>query len=285
MNGAEMLEDTNTLNAGHCPNYRPVLHLDTVAVLFARSDSHYKTLPACEVYDMERDARTYDGPWPVVAHPPCRAWGRLRTFAKQRPDERNLARLAVALVREFGGVLEHPAGSTLWSAQSLPTPGKRDAFGGWTLAAPQKWWGHKAEKETWFYVVGCEPRDHPELPLVLGEATHVVQTRKREDYRPHITKAEREHTPPELAAWLVELARRCKARTAPPMLERMLQHNQKPDLAEVFGEPCEFCGHKFRAAMLGRYGCPNCGGEGLDDELQNTEAQRAAVGGPTGAQS
>ncbi len=29
-----------------------------VAVLFARADSHYKTLPQCEVYDMERDART-----------------------------------------------------------------------------------------------------------------------------------------------------------------------------------------------------------------------------------
>ena len=86
---------------------------------------------------------------------------------------------------------------------------RRDAFGGWTLAAPQKWWGHKAEKETWFYVVGCEPRDQPDLPLVLGEAAYVVQSRKRQDYRPHITKAEREHTPPELAEWLVELARRC----------------------------------------------------------------------------
>ena len=70
----------------------------TVAILFAREDSVYKTLPECEVYDMDRDARTYDGPWPVVAHPPCRAWGRLRTFANPRPDERNLARLAVTLV-------------------------------------------------------------------------------------------------------------------------------------------------------------------------------------------
>jgi hypothetical protein len=111
-----------------------------------------------------------------------------------------------------GGVLEHPAGSTLWPAQRLPRPGERDAFGGWTLAAPQKWWGHKAEKETWFYVVGCEPREQPDLPLVLGEAIHVVQSRKREDYRPHITKAEREHTPPELALWLVDLARRCQVR-------------------------------------------------------------------------
>lgn len=39
-----------------------------VAVLFARADSHYKELPDCDVYDMTRDARTYDGPHPVVAH-------------------------------------------------------------------------------------------------------------------------------------------------------------------------------------------------------------------------
>ena len=48
---------------------RPVMQLVTVAVLFAREDSHYKTLPQCDVYDMARDARTYDGPHPVVAHP------------------------------------------------------------------------------------------------------------------------------------------------------------------------------------------------------------------------
>ncbi len=71
---------------GHGLHERRVLHLDTVAVLFARADSHYKALQGVEVYDMERDARTYDGPWPVVAHPPCRAWGRLRQFANPRPD-------------------------------------------------------------------------------------------------------------------------------------------------------------------------------------------------------
>lgn len=48
------------------------------------------------------------------------------------------------------------------------------------------------------------------MPYVMGEAAYVVQSRKRQDYRPHITKAEREHTPPELARWLVDLAARCK---------------------------------------------------------------------------
>lgn len=187
--------------------------MNTVAALFIREDSIYKTMPGVDAWDAERDARNWQGGCPCIVHPPCRAWGRLRTFANPRPDEKNLARLAVALVREFGGVLEHPAGSTLWPSQRLPLPGQRDSWGGWTLAAPQKWWGHKAEKASWFYVVGCEPQDVPAIPLILGDAAYVVQSRKREDYRPHITKAEREHTPEALAVWLVELARRCGTKT------------------------------------------------------------------------
>ena len=191
-----------------------------VAVLFTMLDSVYKTLDNVDVYDMERDARTYDGPYPVVAHPPCRGWGRLKHMANPRPDERNLARLAVALVREFGGVLEHPSASSLWQAQNLPKPGARDQFGGWTLAAPQKWWGHEAEKRTLFYVVGCEPKNIPPIPIKMGEAEKIVGTsgRRRDGTRlggrREISKAAREHTPLDLALWLVELARRCKAHNA-----------------------------------------------------------------------
>lgn len=191
-----------------------------VAVLFARADSVYKTIAGVDVYDMERDARTYDGPYPVVAHPPCRAWGELKHMANPRPDERNLARLAVALVREFCGVLEHPQKSTLWKAQGLPAPGTKDQFRGWTLAAPQKWWWHEAEKKTFFYIVGCEPQHIPPIPLKLGEAEKILGTsgRRRDGTRlcrrPEISKSAREQTPPELAEWLVELARRCKKQEA-----------------------------------------------------------------------
>ena len=181
----------------------------TVAVLFARADSIYKKLTNTDVWDIVRDARRWQGGAPVVAHPPCRAWGRLRSFAKPRKGERQLAIWSIRQVRKFGGVLEHPAGSTLWKKAGLPLPGQRDKYGGWTLAAPQYWWGHKAEKATWFYIVGCEPGEIPEVPIKLGEPTHVVQSRKK-DSRPHISKSEREHTPPELAAWLCELARRCQ---------------------------------------------------------------------------
>jgi len=198
----------------------------TIAVLFARHDSNYKALPGVDVWDEERDARNWPGGSSVVAHPPCRAWGRLAHMANPRPDEKDLARFAVAQIRRFGGVLEHPNGSKLWADQQLPPPGgAKDAFGGWTLGISQHWWGHRAEKKTLLYIVGCDPRDIPDLPMELGAGTHVIAQDARKGnggrrlqkgdlgWRPLVTHAEREHTPPALTLWLVELASRCKPQT------------------------------------------------------------------------
>jgi len=181
-----------------------------VAALFVRADSVYKKLPDVDAWDISRDARKWPGGCPVVAHPPCRTWGRLRTFAKAPWDEHALATWAVEQVRRFGGVLEHPAASLLWVAAKLPTGGTRDAVGGWTMPIHQHSFGHRAEKKTLLYIVGCEPSDLPTHPLNISEPTHVVQSRMRRGYRPHISKAEREHTPLALAEWLVAIARRCK---------------------------------------------------------------------------
>lgn len=182
------------------------------AVLFARSDSVYKDLGNCDVWDVDRDARGYDGVLPVVAHPPCRAWGRLRTFANPRPDEKELAFFAVDQVRRVGGVLEHPASSTLWGAAGLPLPLDIDSFGGWTLPIVQSWFGHRAEKKTWLYIVGVRPLELPVMPLVLGRASHVIGSSKfgLPGCRPEVSRAEREHTPRALAEYLVNLATRCR---------------------------------------------------------------------------
>ena len=143
-------------------------------------------------------------------------------MAKPRPDEKDLARWAVARVREFGGVLEHPKGSRLWEDQQLPAPGKKDAHGCWTLGISQHWWGHRATKLTLLYICGCDPSDIPPMPeLVLGGGTHVIAQDTRRGnggkrlgpgdlgWHPFVSHPEREKTPPALATWLVELARRC----------------------------------------------------------------------------
>ncbi len=170
-----------------------------VSVLFARADSCYFDL-VDDVWDAERDARNYCGNNPVVCHPPCRGWGRLRHWAKPRPDEKALALFAIDQVRRCGGVLEHPWGSTLWHAAELPHPGKVDAWGGWTLLIDQGWWGHPAPKPTYLYIVGITREQIGELP---------VQLRRAAGRTLDLSPADRERTPPAFAAFLVELAAKC----------------------------------------------------------------------------
>lgn len=186
----------------------------TVAVLFARADSIYKTIPGCDVYDIERDALTWPGGYPVVAHPPCRAWGQLSHFAKPRPGEKELAIWAIGQVRQWGGVLEHPRSSRLWKVLELPMGEETDEFGGFTLCVDQFWWGHLARKKTLLYCAGLRREDLPAMPIMLGEAACVVSTSKVRygKPKPEISKAEREQTPPALAKWLVELASRANRR-------------------------------------------------------------------------
>lgn len=187
-----------------------------VAVLFARADSVYKSIPGCDVWDIDRDALKWPGGNSVVAHPPCRAWGRLRQFAQPRDGEKELGVWAVEQVRRWGGVLEHPQESTLWAHCRMPRPGQfPDEYGGWSLVIDQYHFGHRAEKRTWLYVVGIDPDDLPPIPFKEGRPTHCVRPTKSYPRLPSITKAEREHTPAPLAEWLVEVARRCATQSNP----------------------------------------------------------------------
>lgn len=194
-----------------------------VTALFVRHDSVYKTLPDVDAWDADRDARNWPGGTPLVAHPPCAQWGTLSHMATVNPAEKVLALWSIDRIREFGGVLEHPVRSKLWNNGRLPGPGERDEFGGWSLPVSQRWWGHKAEKLTMLYIVGCKPSDVPPIPLVIGRAHYICaggaaanarEAKRRrqaapEWRRPSVTKAEREHTPPAFAEWLIELARKC----------------------------------------------------------------------------
>lgn len=190
----------------------------TVAVLFARADSVYKGMAGCEVWDAERDARTWPGGMPIVGHPPCAQWGNLRQFANDDPESKALAPWCVQEIRREGGILEHPYGSTLWAACGMPMPdywNTRDAWGGYSLAIEQFDFGHLARKKTLLYIVGAEVADLPPMPLRLGEASHAIgrataQRKRRTPHKPRVSKADREHTPLELAAWMVAVARQCR---------------------------------------------------------------------------
>ncbi len=138
----------------------------TVVALYVDPKGVYAGLPNVEVWDEARDARLYDGPWPVVAHPPCARWSRLAGFTEarfgyKRGEDGGCFEAALASVREFGGVLEHPAYSAAWDRYGLTEPMWREGWtasmcGGWVAYIEQGRYGLPVKKATWLYAYGVE---------------------------------------------------------------------------------------------------------------------------------
>ena len=188
-----------------------------IAALYIDPRGPYPNMPNVDCWDVTRDARLYDGPHPVVAHPPCGAWGRLWRFHRQ--NDRDCALRAVEQVQAFGGVLEHPAHSKLWTEAGLPRPGELPGVvgGGFTLAVDQCAWGHVARKPTWIYCVGIDRLAATRSVRTGGTPTHWIAGSRG----PHsrrlgarvpdgikiCSSQQRRRTPPAFSAWLVGLAR------------------------------------------------------------------------------
>lgn len=177
-----------------------------VAALYVDPRGPYANMLDVEAWDAARDARRYEGPHPVVAHPPCGPWSRMRGLCTKQ--DKSCAPRAVEQVRAFGGVLEHPQLSRLWMHCRLPEPfGFPDGFGGRAFLVRQVAWGHCCVKPTWLYVVGVPTE------LVLagmrtgGVATHRVTSGPRGPRLPSANKRIASLTTPAFAAWMVELAR------------------------------------------------------------------------------
>lgn len=183
----------------------------TVAALYVDPRGPYLKMPGVECWDEARDARLYAGRHPIVAHPPCGPWSRLRFFC--RHQSRDCALVAVEQVRRWGGVLEHPQASLLWRECNLPLPGGLpDAYGGWAVEVDQCAWGHLARKTTWLYVVGTGPSSV--AVLRGGVPTHCMNSRKRDTALLELSAAGRRRTPPAFAEFLVAIARRCRGAEA-----------------------------------------------------------------------
>lgn len=189
----------------------------TVAVLFARKDSNYKKRPECDVYDIDRDAMTYTGNLPVIAHPPCRLWSRMKGLSTAPESEKQTAWFALEQVRKNGGVLEHPYMSDFWKAANLPTGLQRDEYGGFTLFIHQHWFGHKAQKKTYLYICGIDPQDVPPYKVTFDAVCYSLATLKGQKTlkKPEISKAEREHTPEELIDFLIQICTKIWQRQPP----------------------------------------------------------------------
>lgn len=189
-----------------------------IAALYVQERGVYARRADVDPWPEARDARAYPGPHPVVAHPECAAWGR---YARRTPESRARGPMlgddagcfaaALAAVRRFGGVLEHPAASKAWPAHDIPAPPPA----GWApveawprayvCAVEQGHYGHAARKPTWLLYVGPPPP-----PLRWGAsvvAPRAAPSRIR-GILERMSHRQRKATPAPFAELLIELAAR-----------------------------------------------------------------------------
>ncbi len=184
-------------------------------------------------YDEARDARLYAGPHPVVAHPPCERWGRYWSggpsakVKRLRGDDGGCFASALASVRAWGGVLEHPEASSAWRAFGLNAPPRHggwvvaDFGGGWTCCTEQGRYGHRARKATWLYAHGVELPSlqwgvSPARFARLDEGFHSTEERRRAvrtGVCQRLSRGQRAATPIEFRDVLIAIAESANATT------------------------------------------------------------------------
>lgn len=178
MTGAEELTEAADAPAGHCLLERPVVCVPTVAALYVETNGAYFGLPGVEPWDEARDARKYRGPHPVVCHSPCQRWGKFWHGSTRKPHQYRLGEdggcfaAALTAVRNYGGVLEHPADSLAWPFFGLRQPKRgegwvpADNYGCMTCYVEQGHYGHASRKPTWLL---AKAPHLPELNWTRGE--------------------------------------------------------------------------------------------------------------------
>lgn len=196
-----------------------------IAALFVERNGCYFGLPEVDPWDVSRDARGYDGPHAVVAHPPCQRWGRFATGSPMKKtytegDDGNCFAAALAAVDEFGGVLEHPAHSKAWPEFGLARPPAKGWFSDddgatWVCQVEQGHYGHPARKPTWLYVVGPRPAE-----LRWGSCGQRLPTKRlaergyasarRCGVVANMSTTQRQRTPIEFRDLLLSIARQCR---------------------------------------------------------------------------
>ena len=182
-------------------------------VYFVADKSYYRLLPDLDLYDLRRNALSTVSNAPAIYHPPCRSWGRLRHFAKTPSGEHWLAVWAILRMWRYGGVLEHPAGSKLWSLMGLAYPGRGyDLHGGFSVSLNQSWFGYPAKKNTWLYVVGCDISDLPEMPLCFNAITKTVSGSKNRNVLKELSHSERSRTTLQFNEYLISVLNTIKSK-------------------------------------------------------------------------
>lgn len=200
-----------------------------IAALYVQERGVYADVPGVEPWPESRDARLYDGPWPVVAHPPCARWGRYWSggpsarVRRRLGDDDGCFAAAFEAVHRWGGVLEHPEATHAWHRFGIPAPPKSGGWvrclnGAWTCCVEQGHYGHLARKATWLYLAGVESPPSltwgpAEGARRLDEVYHSAEERARAVKTgscQRLSSRQRSATPEPFRDLLIDLARRAK---------------------------------------------------------------------------
>ena len=191
-----------------------------VAALYVDAKGCYSSIDGVDMWDITKDARLYDGPYPVVAHPPCQLWTRFAYVNYKRwggehnrpGNDEGCFEAALKVVRKWGGVLEHPAFSYAWSTFGLIKPefGKwKGSETEWVTEVWQSAYGHKARKRTWLLYHGY--KEPFSLRWEKVEASHQIgghDQRGKVRNKPTISGRAASATPPDFRDMLIALAHR-----------------------------------------------------------------------------
>ncbi len=213
--------------------------MKTVAALYVETNGSYYGLEGVYPWDEARDARLYEGPHPIVAHPPCQRWGKMwmgqplwvkRTGERKiKGDDGGCFQAMIAALEVWGGVAEHHWGSHAWKHFGLTVPPRTggwipaDQFGNfYTCCVEQGQYGHYARKPTLLLTSHIDKEDLPELKW--GHSPACFPPEAIEKYGIEYCKkagelafkgggkdsSARIGTPPEFRDLLIEIARSAK---------------------------------------------------------------------------
>lgn len=174
-------------------------------ILFAERNSNYNKVGGLNIYDSTRNAFNYQSMGPVIAHPPCRLFSKLRYFSNAPSCERLCAMFALQVVRECGGILEHPRASTLFKGNDFLLSGQVDKFGGFLRSVDLSWFGFPAQKTTMLYFVGISPGQLPAFPLSFDLISHTIGRYNRVSNKKELSKSLRSSTPVGMVYWLLDV--------------------------------------------------------------------------------
>lgn len=160
-------------------------------VLCSELHSVYADFPGLDLWPISRDARHYNGPGPIIAHPPCGHWGRYCKVC--RLPGRDLGPHCIATARAFAGIVEQPASSSLFRhTLAAGTPEAPDLWGGCLLTTDLWRFGFPSEKLTTVYVVRGTL---PQLPPPRSGKPRPLE---------RLSRHQRNATPKDFAAFLLE---------------------------------------------------------------------------------